>query len=87
MRERYLPDSGCVPLSHRQDPGGQAGAILLFDSATGRLYDVLYKDDLLGTNDWLPLTNDWPGDGGTMEFTAPAGATQRFYRVEVRLEE
>ena len=60
---------------------------LLFESATGRLYDVLYKDSLLGTNDWLPLTNDWPGDGGTMEFTAPAGATQRFYRVEVRLEE
>ena len=58
---------------------------MLFDSATGRLYDVLYKDNLLGTNDWLPLTNDWAGDGGMMEFLDPLDATQRFYRVNVRL--
>ena len=55
------------------------------DSVTGRLYAVEWKEDLLGTNAWEDLTNNWPGTGGMMEFGDGAGATQRFYRVRVHL--
>ncbi|MBN1670796.1 MAG: right-handed parallel beta-helix repeat-containing protein [Kiritimatiellae bacterium] len=55
-----------------------------FPAAPGRFYDVLYKDDLLDTNDWLALTNDLPGSAGLMEWTDPLPATQRFYKVQVR---
>jgi hypothetical protein len=48
------------------------------------LYDVEYTDDLLDTNDWVALTNDWEGTGMEMTFEDAAGAPQRFYRVKVR---
>ncbi|MBN1674844.1 MAG: hypothetical protein JXR37_27620, partial [Kiritimatiellae bacterium] len=67
----------------RQGYGEQAGFVLEFEAVTGRLYDVLYKDDLLDTNEWRVLTNDWPGTAG--EFTDVIAVTQRFYTIRVKL--
>ena len=63
----------------------EAGVRVSFTSLVGRVYAVEWKGDLLGTNAWEALTNDWPGTGGLMEFGDGAGATQRFYRVRVHL--
>ena len=60
---------------------------LSVETVTGRMYGVEYKTDLMDTNDWVELTNDWPGTGGIMELGDGAGAPQRFYRVRVRMEE
>ena len=59
-----------------------AGLGLLFDSLTGWVYEVQYKDDLMGTNDWLVLTNGVPGTGHVVEFEDPAGEPRRFYRLK-----
>jgi hypothetical protein len=58
--------------------------VLRIDSAEGWLYDVLYKDDLKDTNDWLYLTNDWLGTGYPMEISDHPSVPQRFYRVTAR---
>ena len=67
--------------------GCEGGAFwLTLDSVSNRLYAVECKGDLLGTNAWKDLTNNWPGTGGLMEFGDGVGATQRFYRVKVKIE-
>ncbi|MBN1672667.1 MAG: DUF2341 domain-containing protein [Kiritimatiellae bacterium] len=58
---------------------------LFFGSTTGRWYDILYKEDLLDTNEWLVLETNRPGTGGPIEVPDTMDATQRFYRVRVRL--
>jgi hypothetical protein len=63
---------------------GGGGFRIVFDSVTGRWYDVLCKDDLMDPNDWLPLTNDWPGTGEAMEYLDPTAISQRFYRIRVK---
>jgi hypothetical protein len=56
-----------------------------FNSVTGRLYDVLYKDDPLDST-WLELVSDVAGDGSVKEITDPDPVDRRFYRVRVRVE-
>jgi hypothetical protein len=58
---------------------------LEFRSAAGRLYDVLYKDDLLDAV-WLLLTSDVQGTGNLIEIVDPDPVARRFYRVKVRME-
>jgi hypothetical protein len=62
-----------------------SGFVVRFDSVDGWLYDVLYKDDLMDTNGWLFLTNDWTGTGNPMAISDDASAPRRFYRVRARL--
>ena len=57
---------------------------VLFDSLTGWVYDVEYTTNLLHGGDWQALTNDWPGTGQALEFPAPLGLPQRFYRLKAR---
>ena len=63
--------------------GGSFG--LMFDSVTGRLYEVLYKNSLMDTNGWLLMPTNWVGTGGPIEFQDNGDNAQRFYRLRVRL--
>jgi len=69
------------------DPGtGAAG--LRITGTNGVQYLLVYKDDLLSTNDWLAVDPPgWvSGTNGTMTLTDP-GATnspQRFYKLEAK---
>jgi len=63
---------------------GVGGFHLSFGSVSGRLYDVLYKDDLFDPT-WLMLVNDVAGDGSVMEVLDSEGVRRRFYRIRVRL--
>jgi hypothetical protein len=56
-----------------------------FQALEGRLYDVLFKDDLFST-DWQVLTNDVPGGGVAEIIDEGPASTQRFYKVRVRVE-
>jgi hypothetical protein len=60
---------------------------IMFHSVTGRLYDVLRMQKLMGTNDWLALTNDIPGTGSVMEYRDEATEPTGFYRLRVRMDE
>ena len=53
-----------------------------FASEVGRIYDVLYKDDLSSAT-WLTLQTI-NGDGGTKFFTATPGQPARFFQVARR---
>ncbi|MBA4388578.1 MAG: hypothetical protein C0404_11390 [Verrucomicrobia bacterium] len=69
-----------------QGSGYQAGAFGLgFQTVTGRLYSVMYLDDLLGT-DWNLLTNNIHGTGGQVQIQDSNAAGKRFYRIGVKLE-
>lgn len=53
-----------------------------FASETGRIYDVLYKDDLNSAT-WLTLQTI-SGDGGIKSFTVTPGQPARFFQVSRR---
>jgi hypothetical protein len=63
---------------------GGGGFRVVFESVLGRWYDVLYKDDLTDTNDWLVLSGDLEGTGNPIECSDPGSTVQRFYRITVR---
>jgi len=63
------------------------GVRLELMSVSGRVYAVEWKGALLGTNRWAELTNGVGGVGAVLEIPDVAGATQRFYRVRVRLDD
>jgi hypothetical protein len=75
-------DAGSV-LSVQCSVFGGEGFRVVFDSVTGRLYDVEYTDDLLDTNDWLAITSGIPGTNGILNVLDVAPADQRFYRITV----
>ncbi len=62
----------------------------IFGTTNGFQYRIVYKDDLLSTNKWLPVTDPDPGwtnsASGTITIQDPgaAGSTQRFYRIEAQ---
>ncbi len=58
---------------------------MVFDSALGRVYDVLYREDLVGAGDWALLSGDLVGTRGLIECEDPGFGAQRFYRVRVSL--
>jgi len=57
---------------------------ILFNSVTGRLYGVEYKNDLMDSS-WSVLTNNLPGDGDVLSVVDLEVAERRFYRISVRL--
>jgi hypothetical protein len=57
---------------------------VIFDAVTGRWYSVLYKNDLMDTNDWPELTSGVQGVGGALDIPDPYPDPQRFYRIGVR---
>ncbi|MBN1675949.1 MAG: DUF4082 domain-containing protein [Kiritimatiellae bacterium] len=61
---------------------------LSFLSVTGRVYDVLWKEDLTTTNAWQVWDVEMTGTGSRLEVqdSGAGAAPQRFYRLEVRLE-
>jgi len=65
--------------------GGQAGFIVGFDSAVGRLYAVEYRDDLLAGT-WQSLTNNVPGTGAEICIQDDDAVQNRFYRIKARMQ-
>jgi hypothetical protein len=63
--------------------GGRFG--LSFETITGRMYDVLWKSNLLDGAPWDTLTNDMPGTGGALEYVDDGDTPSGFYRLRVRL--
>ena len=59
--------------------------VLRFLTETGRLYGVIGKGDLVGTSQWVEVTNGIPGTGGYVEVRDPVTGMKRFYRIMVRL--
>jgi formylglycine-generating enzyme required for sulfatase activity len=59
-------------------------AALTFGSVTGRLYGVVYRDDLFDPT-WSVLTNDIQGTGGAIGVVDLAMVGRRVYRIRVRL--
>jgi len=55
-----------------------------FYAASNRLYAVEYSDNLT-SNGWNLLTNNLPGSGNPIEIIDPETASNRFYRVKVRM--
>ena len=77
----FLPGSGVSVNSG-------TGATIKFGATNGVQYRIVYKDDLLSTNNWLPVAPVWQTATNTapMTITDP-GATnsvQRFYRIEAQ---
>ncbi|HOX57104.1 MAG TPA: immunoglobulin domain-containing protein [Candidatus Paceibacterota bacterium] len=64
--------------------GGSTNLFITFPSVTGVDSVVQYKDALLDTNDWLPLTTN-PGTGSfiTNDFPVSTELSGRFYRIQV----
>jgi len=61
------------------------GMYLALSSVSGRVYDVDYRNDLVGTNSWAQLTNGVRGTGELLRIMTPANMPQRFYHVRVRV--
>lgn len=60
--------------------------LVWFDSVSGRLYGVEYRDDLLDQAGWQILTNwIYSSSGGRFEVIDPTPVNKRFYRLKVRL--
>jgi hypothetical protein len=59
---------------------------LSFLTATGRLYGVVGRGEMTGTNQWMIITDGMPGTGGYVEVRDPASAERKFYRIRVKLE-
>ena len=62
-----------------------SGVALTFNSVTGRLYDVEYKDDLTGDT-WHSLTTNMSGTGGSLSVSDQGVNACRFYRIKVKLQ-
>ena len=58
---------------------------LAFDSVTGRLYNVEYKDNLSASN-WVNLATNLSGTGASIDVNDLDVISQRFYRINVRLQ-
>lgn len=61
------------------------GFSIEFQSVSGRLYSVKYRDAMLATN-WATLTNGMPGINGILNVTDTNSLPARFYRIGVKLE-
>jgi len=59
---------------------------LRFLTETGRLYGVKGRGDMVGTSQWVVVTNGLPGTGGYVEVRDPVTGAKRFYRIMVRIE-
>jgi hypothetical protein len=65
--------------------GPGASPQVSFLTATGWVYSVEYKDDLLSTNGWRVLTNNISGSGGRVDIPIDSGpAAQRYYRTKAQ---
>ena len=56
-----------------------------FNSVTGRLYIVEYRDRLAGAPDWQVLSNNVVGIGGSMSVADSTATNSRNYRVKVKM--
>ena len=62
-------------------------ASILFDTVTGRDYAIDYNDALVPNPQvWTEFTNGIPGTGGAISIDDPDDATNRNYRVRVKLQ-
>lgn len=61
---------------------GPTNALVQFSSASGQLYRVDRRDDLVAGG-WTTVSTNVPGTGGTVQVNDPSvsGVVQRFYRV------
>jgi hypothetical protein len=57
----------------------------VFNSVTGRLYTVEYRDRLAGTPDWQVLSNNVVGIGGPMTVGDSTTTNSRNYRASVKM--
>ncbi|MBA4388315.1 MAG: hypothetical protein C0404_10065 [Verrucomicrobia bacterium] len=63
----------------------QNGAFGLgFQTVAGKTYGVLGNGDLIGTSQWMVVTNGMPGTGGYVEVNDPDVLTRKFYRITVK---
>ena len=79
----FLPGSGVSV----NPATGQA--MITFPITNGYQYRIVYKDDLLSTNDWTPVDAAWHTATNTAILALPdtntVGVTQRFYRIQARV--
>ncbi len=61
--------------------------VLEFSSRTGRLYGIVASLALPTSNTWTLVTNDIPGTGALLTVPVSVTSTQRFYRLQVRLNQ
>ena len=77
----FLPGS-------RVNVNSGTGATIKFGATNGVQYRIVYKDDLLSTNNWLPADPVWQIATNTapMTITDPnaTNSVQRFYRIEAQ---
>jgi len=77
----FLPGSGVSSVN------AGLGARITFGATNQWQYRVVYKDDLLSTNDWQPVA-DWQTATNTAPLTvtdpAATNAIQRFYRIQIQ---
>ena len=62
--------------------GSGSGAVIIFDSVSGKIYAVEFKDDLLAP-EWNTLTSGVFSADGTVEVYDNGEVDQRFYRVKL----
>ncbi|MCP5489360.1 MAG: S8 family serine peptidase [Verrucomicrobia bacterium] len=60
--------------------------LMIPQSSTGRLYDIYGQADLLGSNGWVGLSLDIPGNGGPLTLTVTNNASSQYhYRTGAKL--
>jgi hypothetical protein len=59
---------------------------LRFLTETGRVYGVEGRGEMMGTSQWVVVTNGMPGTGGYLEVRDPVTGAMKFYRIMVRLQ-
>ncbi len=62
--------------------GGDAGPTIRFDTLPNRVYELIYKDDLLDPGEWQSLTNI-TGTGEEATFVDSEQTPSRFYRLRL----
>ena len=78
------PTNGNPRFAVRGIEPSMTGVCFAVPSASGRVYDVDYRDDLIGTNAWARLTNDVPGTGELLLIKTPWNLGRCcFYQVRV----
>ena len=65
-------------------PTAENGLTIRWDSAAGRHYRILVKEDLSSPDPWVPLSADLEGTGNEMSLTDPdTSMPKKFYKLEV----
>ena len=60
-------------------------SLVIDPSSTGRIYDVMWRTNLVGPATWTPYGINEPGNGGPLDLVVPAGESACFYRINIAL--